>query len=123
MRALPIRIIGIDPGLRRTGWGIVESDGVRLAYVASGLITSDSDGELAYRLRELYEGLCGVIASFKPQEAAIEDLLAENRQQHPVVDAIETTANIPLEKPSNPLPAVVDLAQRGVTPSAWTETV
>ena len=73
MRTTAIRIIGIDPGLRRTGWGIVESDGVRLAYVASGLITSDSEGELAYRLRELYEGLCGVIASFKPHEAAVEE--------------------------------------------------
>ena len=73
MRTRAIRIIGIDPGLRRTGWGIVESDGVRLSYVASGLITSDGEDDLAYRLRELYEGLCGVIASFKPQEAAVEE--------------------------------------------------
>jgi crossover junction endodeoxyribonuclease RuvC len=73
MRTTAIRIIGIDPGLRRTGWGIVESDGVRLTYVASGLVTSDGEGELAYRLRELYEGLCSVIASFKPLEAAIEE--------------------------------------------------
>lgn len=68
-----IRILGIDPGLRRTGWGIVDSDGVRLSYVASGHITSDSADDLAYRLRELFEGLVGVIASFKPQEAAIEE--------------------------------------------------
>jgi crossover junction endodeoxyribonuclease RuvC len=73
MRTNPIRIIGIDPGLRRTGWGIVESDGVRLTYVASGLVTSDGEGELAYRLRELYEGLIAVIASFKPLEAAVEE--------------------------------------------------
>jgi crossover junction endodeoxyribonuclease RuvC len=73
MSAQPIRIIGIDPGLRRTGWGIVESDGVRLAYVASGHVVSDSQGELAYRLRELYEGLCGIIAQFRPQEAAVEE--------------------------------------------------
>jgi crossover junction endodeoxyribonuclease RuvC len=73
MVAQPIRIIGIDPGLRRTGWGIVEADGVRLAYVASGLITSNADEDLAYRLRELYEGLVGVIASFSPQEAAVEE--------------------------------------------------
>src|SRR5262245_26325851 len=73
MRANPIRIIGIDPGLRRTGWGIVESDGVRLTYVASGRVTSDAEETLAYRLRGLYEGLCGVIASFKPQEAAVEE--------------------------------------------------
>lgn len=67
------RIIGIDPGLRRTGWGVVESDGVRLGYVASGLLTSTADADLAYRLRELYEGIAGVIASFKPQEAAVEE--------------------------------------------------
>jgi crossover junction endodeoxyribonuclease RuvC len=46
---------------------------VRLAYVASGLITSDSQGDLAYRLRELYEGLCGVIAAHQPREAAVEE--------------------------------------------------
>ena len=73
MRTQAIRIIGIDPGLRRTGWGIVEADGVRLTYVASGHVTSDAETDLAYRLRQLYEGLCGVIASFKPQEAAIEE--------------------------------------------------
>jgi crossover junction endodeoxyribonuclease RuvC len=73
MRAGPIRIIGIDPGLRRTGWGIVEADGVRLAYVASGLITSDSEDALAYRLRALYQGLIEVLARFSPQEAAVEE--------------------------------------------------
>jgi crossover junction endodeoxyribonuclease RuvC len=73
MRTNLIRIIGIDPGLRRTGWGIVEAEGARLTYVASGLITSDAEDDLAYRLRSLYEGLIGVITSFAPQEAAIEE--------------------------------------------------
>jgi len=73
MSAQSIRIIGIDPGLRRTGWGIVESDGVRLAYVASGHVTSDGESHLAYRLRELYEGLCSVISTYRPQEAAVEE--------------------------------------------------
>jgi crossover junction endodeoxyribonuclease RuvC len=73
MQTRTIRIIGIDPGLRRTGWGIVESDGVRLTYVASGVVTSDGEDQLAYRLRVLYEGLCGVIGSFKPHEAAVEE--------------------------------------------------
>jgi crossover junction endodeoxyribonuclease RuvC len=73
MTARSIRIIGIDPGLRRTGWGIVDSDGVRLVYVASGHITSDSEDELAWRLRGLYQGLTGVIAAHKPQEAAVEE--------------------------------------------------
>ena len=73
MRACAIRIIGIDPGLRRTGWGVVESDGARLSYVASGLVTSPADADLAYRLRELFEGIASVIASFKPHEAAVEE--------------------------------------------------
>lgn len=73
MRGTSIRIIGIDPGLRRTGWGVVESDGVRLSYVASGLVTSDGEESLGYRLRELYEGLASVIAAFQPAEAAVEE--------------------------------------------------
>ncbi|MCH9806573.1 MAG: crossover junction endodeoxyribonuclease RuvC [Alphaproteobacteria bacterium] len=68
-----IRIIGIDPGLRRTGWGIVESDGVRLTYVASGHVASTSDEILAYRLREIFEGLTSVIGSFTPREAGVEE--------------------------------------------------
>jgi len=68
-----IRIIGIDPGLRRTGWGVVDSDGVRLVYVASGHVASDAGDDLAYRLRAIFEGLSSVIASFKPHEAAIEE--------------------------------------------------
>ena len=68
-----VRIIGIDPGLRRTGWGIVESDGVRLSYVDSGHIASTNDEILAYRLREIFEGVTSVIAGFSPSEAAIEE--------------------------------------------------
>lgn len=73
MTSRTIRIIGLDPGLRRTGWGIVESDGVRLSYVASGVITPQTSDDLAYRLRALYEGVTGVIKSFKPSEAAVEE--------------------------------------------------
>ena len=69
----PIRIIGIDPGLRRTGWGIIVAEGARLSYVASGLITSDSEDDLAYRLCALHAGLMGVLTAFKPQEAAVEE--------------------------------------------------
>lgn len=73
MSTQAIRIIGIDPGLRRTGWGVVESDGVRLVYVASGHISTDAAEPLAYRLRQLYEGLSGVIATFRPAEAGVEE--------------------------------------------------
>lgn len=73
MRGRTIRILGIDPGLRRTGWGVLDSDGVRLIYVASGVITSAADDDLAYRLRALFEGVMGVISSFDPAEAAVEE--------------------------------------------------
>ncbi len=68
-----IRIIGIDPGLRRTGWGVIESDGVRLGYIASGCIASCADEPLSWRLREIYEGLLEVISTFKPNEAGVEE--------------------------------------------------
>lgn len=73
MRDTLVRIVGIDPGLRRTGWGIIESDGVRLSYVASGLVTSSNDELLSYRLREIFEGIQSVLASFSPREAAVEE--------------------------------------------------
>lgn len=68
-----IRILGLDPGLRRTGWGVIDSDGVRLVYVASGVVTAPADDDLAYRLRALFEGVTGIIKSFNPREAAVEE--------------------------------------------------
>lgn len=73
MAAGRIRILGIDPGLRRTGWGIIECDGPRLIYVASGHVSSTAGNLLAYRLRELYEGLSSVVSAFQPDEAAVEE--------------------------------------------------
>lgn len=73
-----VRIIGIDPGLRRTGWGVIESDGVRLAYIDSGYVESDGDDILAYRLREIFQGVTSVISSFKPREAAVEETFVNN---------------------------------------------
>jgi crossover junction endodeoxyribonuclease RuvC len=67
-----IRIVGIDPGLRRTGWGVIDTDGVKLAYVACGSVASDSNGSLGHRLRQLFDGLTEVLAALSPVEAAIE---------------------------------------------------
>ena len=67
-----IRIIGIDPGLRRTGWGIIDSDGVRLAFVACGSVCSDDGAALGVRLRQLFDGLQEVLMRLSPVEAAIE---------------------------------------------------
>jgi crossover junction endodeoxyribonuclease RuvC len=67
-----IRIIGIDPGLRRTGWGIVESLGNSLRFVGSGTIKSDEKATLAYRLCQLHDGLADVLHTAMPHEAAVE---------------------------------------------------
>ena len=71
-RTANIRIIGIDPGLRRTGWGVIDSDGVRLAFVACGAIVSDNEESLGSRLRQIFDGLQEVLARLGPEEAAIE---------------------------------------------------
>ncbi|MBE0693602.1 MAG: crossover junction endodeoxyribonuclease RuvC [Aquamicrobium sp.] len=67
-----IRIIGIDPGLRRTGWGVVEVLGNSLRFVASGTVRSDDKADLASRLRQLHDGLCEVVHAHMPHEAAVE---------------------------------------------------
>lgn len=68
-----IRIVGIDPGLRRTGWGVIESDGNRLGYISSGAVTSNAGAALATRLLQLFEGLSQVLAEWEPAEAAVEN--------------------------------------------------
>ena len=67
-----IRIIGIDPGLRRTGWGIVESLGNSLRFVASGTVRSEDKAALATRLCQLHDGLAEVLHAAMPHEAAVE---------------------------------------------------
>ncbi|MDB5555237.1 MAG: ruvC [Rhizobium sp.] len=67
-----IRIIGIDPGLRRTGWGVIETLGNSLRFVASGTVTSDDKADLASRLCQLHDGLAEVLHIHKPDEAAVE---------------------------------------------------
>lgn len=66
------KIIGIDPGLRSTGWGIVSATGNRLQHIGNGTIKSNSKGNFASRLRELFEGVSSIIGEFNPNEAAVE---------------------------------------------------
>ena len=70
--AQAIRIIGIDPGLRRTGWGVVETLGNSLRFVAAGTVKSDDKATLAVRLRQLHDGLREVMENQAPAEAAVE---------------------------------------------------
>ncbi|MCC7016713.1 MAG: crossover junction endodeoxyribonuclease RuvC [Rhodospirillales bacterium] len=68
-----MRLIGLDPGLRVTGWGVIELDGNRLRHVADGGVRTDEDLALAERLNQLFDGLAGVIGRFRPVEAAVEE--------------------------------------------------
>lgn len=68
-----IRILGVDPGLRHTGWGIIDMDGPRLSWVAHGVIDPDPKADLADRLGMLCEGLRAVIHEHDPMEAAVEE--------------------------------------------------
>jgi len=68
-----VRLIGLDPGLRITGWGVIECEGNRLRHVAHGVVRSTDASPLAQRLCELFDGITAVIAEWQPQEAAIEE--------------------------------------------------
>ena len=68
-----MRLIGFDPGLRQTGWGVIESEGNRLIHVANGAVSTNSKADLANRLVELHDGLLKVIERFAPMEAAVEE--------------------------------------------------
>ena len=70
---MAIRIIGIDPGLQRTGWGVIETSGVHLAYIASGTVTSDAAMALCDRLAALFAGLNAILSRWTPEEAAVEE--------------------------------------------------
>lgn len=67
-----MRLLGLDPGLRHTGWGIVDADGNRLRHVASGRVDS-GEGTIAERLVRLHDGITEVIGRYHPDEAAVEE--------------------------------------------------
>ena len=67
------RLLGIDPGLRFTGWGLLEAQGNRLSYVADGVIATASGDDVPERLKVLHDGLAALIREFQPDEAAVEE--------------------------------------------------
>ncbi|MFI4999119.1 MAG: crossover junction endodeoxyribonuclease RuvC [Reyranellales bacterium] len=68
-----MRLIGLDPGLRLTGWGVIDVEGNRLRHVAHGVVKVAADRSLAERLSILFEGVAAVIAAQQPLEAAVEE--------------------------------------------------
>jgi crossover junction endodeoxyribonuclease RuvC len=67
-----IRILGIDPGLRRTGWGVIACEGNRLIYIGCGSVETNERLALAERLVAIHDGLARIVAEFRPDEAAVE---------------------------------------------------
>ncbi len=68
-----MRLIGLDPGLRNTGWGVIAVQGNRLTHIADGVVRSNAKRPLAERLMELRDGLASVIHEHQPDEAAVEE--------------------------------------------------
>lgn len=68
-----IRILGLDPGLRHTGWGIIEKEGTHLKFIAAGVINPDTTPDLPERLAELHRSLVKLLADWTPDEAAVEE--------------------------------------------------
>jgi crossover junction endodeoxyribonuclease RuvC len=66
-------ILGLDPGLRNTGWGVLESAGNRLRHVADGVITTTNTDAVATRLADLHRNLAALLEKFRPDEAAVEE--------------------------------------------------
>lgn len=69
-----MKILGIDPGTRVTGYGIIEQRGHRLLHVDNGALTTRADHDLAARLKHIYDGLCRVIAEYRPEAVAVEQI-------------------------------------------------
>ncbi|HEY3327163.1 MAG TPA: crossover junction endodeoxyribonuclease RuvC, partial [Novimethylophilus sp.] len=75
------RILGIDPGLRITGFGVIEKTGEKLAYIASGVIKTGAGGELPARLKIILDGLAEVMATYHPEQVAIEKVFVNVNPQ------------------------------------------
>ncbi len=71
-----MRPLGLDPGLRATGWGVIEADGNSLSHVANGVVRPDAGAALSDRLAALHAELRRVVAEFAPDEAAVEETFA-----------------------------------------------
>ena len=81
MTTAVIRILGVDPGLRSTGWGVIEAAGSRLGFVGCGSIQTDAATSLAERLASIHRALAGLIEREGPREAAIEETFVNRDPQ------------------------------------------
>lgn len=68
-----MRLLGLDPGIRTTGWGVIDVLGNRLRHVGDGAVCPDQTASTPERLVQLYDGLCEIIAAYQPDAAAVEE--------------------------------------------------
>ncbi|WP_426958139.1 crossover junction endodeoxyribonuclease RuvC [Muricoccus radiodurans] len=68
----PVLLLGLDPGLQHTGWGLIESHGSRLRHVADGVVSTEADLPLAERLCQIHRALTELLERHRPHEAAVE---------------------------------------------------
>lgn len=68
-----IRVLGVDPGLRRMGWGVIDVDGPRLTWVAHGVVSPESEAELSVRLARLSVAIGTIAEDYKPTIASVEE--------------------------------------------------
>lgn len=66
-------MLGLDPGLQKTGWGIIQTEGTRLSHIANGVITTDAKKPLADRLVQLHDGLQAILQDYQPDGVAVEE--------------------------------------------------
>lgn len=111
-----IRIIGIDPGLRRTGWGVVETLGNALHFVAAGTVKSDDKASLAFRLCQIHDGLTEIMREQMPAEAAVETTFVNK-------DAVATLKLGQARGIAMLVPALAGLAVAEYAPNAVKKTV
>ncbi len=76
-----MRLLGLDPGLQRTGWGVIEVRGNALRFLAAGVVVTDPGDDLALRLDALYRGLKAVVADHGPAVAAVEETVVNRNAQ------------------------------------------
>ncbi len=76
-----IRVLGLDPGLRFTGWGVIGQEGSRLIHLADGVIATSAEAPVATRLRVLHDALAALIATHRPEEAAVEETYVNRNGQ------------------------------------------
>ncbi len=75
-----MKILGIDPGLLTTGWGIIETKGTELNYIASGILRFNSKDKIEIRLASLYKGLSDIIEEFEPGECSVEKIFVNDNK-------------------------------------------